>query len=188
MTITYTIEDSTVAEIVQGDRIQVNGADETGTPITAHWKEDGLDKVLTGKLTVKKAVPRLVFTFPKRLYKTPVCGSEWTWPVANQGTNNTVGGTLTTNSDGELYYPMGFIPGRGNDNGPSDPYYLRSMFTGAYTPEMAVWEQAWVEQAESDNFLAARSQTLWYATWGDDHVMWSDDPAAMGDLLPHVED
>ena len=65
---------------------------------------------------------------------------------------------------------MGTVPGGAGD----DPYYLRWMGTSAYTKEMAVWEEAWVEQAESANFLAARSETLLYATWGDDRVAWSE--------------
>jgi hypothetical protein len=175
VSITYTIEASTVAEIVDDNRIQINGAGNT--TITAHWQVGGGEESQTGNLTVNKAQPRLVFSFPKRLYKTSVCGSVWKWPVANQGTDNTVGGILTTNSDGALYYPMGTVPGRGSDNGPSDPYYDRWMGTKSYTPEMAEtagWEPAWVEQAESANFLAARSETLYYATWGNDRVIWSE--------------
>ena len=62
--ISYTIEDSKVAEIVDG-RIHINGASESGTTISARWQGDDGEVSLTGKLTVHKAQPRLVFSFPK---------------------------------------------------------------------------------------------------------------------------
>ena len=86
--------------------------------------------------------------------------------------NNNVGGILSTNSDGALYYPMG-----GNPGGVPGvhPYYVRSMGTTAYTQEMAVWEDAWVEQRRVRQLpgrKAARSCST--PSWGDDNVIWSD--------------
>ncbi len=120
----------------------------------------------TGQIVVAKATPRLAFYFPPGLYFSSTCGETWTWPIANAGTNNKVNGTLITNSDGALFYPMGAEP---PGNG-TDPYYRRWMGHSAYTPEMAVWQDAWVEQAETRNFLPARSPSIQYAIWGNDRV------------------
>lgn len=130
----------------------------------------------TGTLTVNKAKPRLLFYFAPRLFFSSTCGQEWTWPIANQGTNNTVGGTLITNSDGPLFYPMGSEPGNIGNAGPNQfkPYYLRWIGHRAYTPEMAVWSDAWVEQGATRDFEAAVSEKIQFSVWGNDRVIFSN--------------
>lgn len=130
----------------------------------------------TGTLTVNKAKPRLLFYFAPRLFFSSTCGQEWTWPIANQGTNNTVGGTLITNSDGPLFYPMGAEPGNIGNAGPNQfkPYYLRWITHRAYTPEMAVWSDAWVEQGATRDFEAATSEKIQFSAWGNDRVIFSN--------------
>lgn len=130
----------------------------------------------TGTLTVNKAKPRLFFYFTPRLFFSSTCGQEWTWPIANQGTNNTVGGTLITNSDGPLFYPMGSEPGNIGNAGPNQfkPYYLRWIGHRAYTPEMAVWSDAWVEQGATRDFEAATSEKIQYSVWGNDRVIFTN--------------
>lgn len=130
----------------------------------------------TGTLTVSKAKPRLFFYFTPRLFFSSTCGQEWTWPIANQGTNNTVGGTLITNSDGPLFYPMGSEPGNIGNAGPNQfkPYYLRWIGHRAYTPEMAVWSDAWVEQGATRDFEAATSEKIQYSVWGNDRVIFTN--------------
>ncbi len=130
----------------------------------------------TGTLTVNKAKPRLFFYFTPRLFFSSTCGQEWTWPIANQGTNNTVGGTLITNSDGPLFYPMGSEPGNIGNAGPNQfkPYYLRWIGHRAYTPEMAVWSDAWVEQGATRDFEAATSEKIQFSVWGNDRVIFTN--------------
>ncbi|QRR35758.1 Ig-like domain-containing protein [Hydrogenophaga sp. YM1] len=130
----------------------------------------------TGTLTVNKAKPRLFFYFTPRLFFSSTCGQEWTWPIANQGTNNTVGGTLITNSDGPLFYPMGSEPGNIGNAGPNQfkPYYLRWIGHRAYTPEMAVWSDAWVEQGATRDFEAATSEKIQFSVWGNDRVIFAN--------------
>lgn len=165
--VTYQLPDpkQDVAEFRDG-RLRILNAGSTS--IRANVGAETFD----GQIIVAKAIPRLAFSFPPGLYFASTCGEEKTWPIANAGTNNWVNGTLSTNSDGALFYPMGATPSAGA------PYYQRWMSHSAYTPEMAFWQEAWVEQAESRNFLAARSPSIQYKVWGNDRVAWLHPPWA----------
>ncbi|WP_322470444.1 hypothetical protein SOM08_07745 [Hydrogenophaga sp. SNF1] len=87
-----------------------------------------------------------------------------------------MGGTLLTNSDGPLFYPMGSEPGNIGNAGPNQfkPYYLRWINHRAYTPEMAVWSDAWVEQGATRDFEAATSEKIQFSVWGNDRVIFSN--------------
>lgn len=185
VTFTYEAVDpfQDVFEIVDGGTMMriknanlITNASAGPDPVFIRAIPSGNRPSITGQVIVAKAKPRLLFYFRPGLHFVKACGETWTWPIANQGTNNNVGGTLITNSDGQLFYPMGVEPNNENNWGPNQykPYYLRQMKHAAYTPEMAVWRSAWVEQAPSRNFEAATSQSIQYAIWGDDTATYSE--------------
>jgi hypothetical protein len=132
--------------------------------------------VVTGQVIVAKATPRLMFYVPRQVFPISACGVEWTWPIANQGADNTVKGTLITNSDGALYYPMGTVPGWGGITGPNPDgrYWNRLMGSSVYVESEAPWLPAWVQQSESRNFKGARSETVYYSLWARDNVAWQE--------------
>jgi hypothetical protein len=159
---------------VANGMIHIQGAG--AATVTATWREGSTDRTAQGQLTVLKAKPRLFFDLPPQVFGISACGVDWTWPIANQGTNNSVGGRLITNSDGALYYPMGTVPGWGGATGPNPDgrYWFRRMGSGVYVESQAPWLPAWVEQAESANFLPARSETLYYGLWASSNAMYSE--------------
>ena len=130
----------------------------------------------TGQIIVAKATPRLMFYVPRKVFGISACGEDWTWPIANQGTGNDVEGTLITNSDGALYYPMGAVPQGGGFTGPNPDgrYWFRRMGSAVYVESNAPWLPAWVEQSESRNFKEARSETVYYGLWADEDVAWQE--------------
>jgi hypothetical protein len=132
--------------------------------------------VVTGQVIVAKATPRLMFYIPRQVYGVSACSEIWTWPIANQGSNNSVRGTLITDSDGALYYPMGSVPGEGIFWGPNPDgrYWNRLMGSSVYVESQAPWLPAWVEQFESRNFKAARSETLYFGLWASSRVAWQE--------------
>jgi hypothetical protein len=132
--------------------------------------------VVTGQVVVAKATPRLMFYVPRKVFGISACGEDWIWPIANQGAGNKVEGTLITNSDGALYYPMGAVPQGGGFTGPNPDgrYWFRRMGSAVYVESDAPWLPAWVEQSESRNFKEARSETVYYGLWADEDVAWQE--------------
>ena len=130
----------------------------------------------TGQLTVKRAIPKLLFNVPPRAYGISACGVNWTWPKNNEGTNNSMGGALITNSDAVPYYPMGSVTGSGGSTGlnPGGDYWYRRMAApAAYTEADAVWKDAVVVLAQTRNFEAATSSPQPYALWASENVFFS---------------
>jgi len=177
---TYAAKDPSqdVFEVKNGTTLSIRNAntDANGNVTqVAEIRAIGSDgSTLVGQVIVEKATPRLMFNVPRAVFAISACGEDWTWPIANQGTNNSVQGTLITNSDGALYYPMGAVPQMGGDRGPNPDgrYWHRSMGSGVYVESEAPWLPAWVEQFESRNFKAARSETVYYGLWAKYDVAW----------------
>ncbi|AOS78570.1 MULTISPECIES: Ig-like domain-containing protein [Hydrogenophaga] len=162
-----------VFEIKDGTTIHILNA---GTATILAKTSTG--ETVTGQVIVAKAKPTLLFYLPPRVFGISACDDEiWNWPIKNAGADNSVGGTLITNSDGVVYYPMGYVPGYALRTGPNPggDYWRRLMLSRVYVESQAPWLPAWVELSETRNFEAARSETMYYGLWASERVRWSTD-------------